>query len=527
MLNERRNSMSKLQWFISSLIIMTGSFVFLSLFTYSGTIVHSIWFEEERFEAETKIANMDISDLNQEEATLELQQEVHEWRTNHSIELRWFDKKIAYPVESLNFLVDETIENMMTSEELNDRLIVSGVESQLLTVLDKFEFYPDVSGVVFLEDLLDDLEEEVSSLPNGDIVINVHDYVFDNQVNQQQTIYSTTRLFDSPVLEESIAALSTITIEADSHFSLLESVDEASVELLTEKPLSVLASAIYEVLLHSNFSLVERVQSDAINEDLPLGYNVKIDPEQNDLVFENPNPIDYQLDFQYENNQLSVEFVGEEFPYLISVDLENQETINPRTIVQYSDDLPKGSSRVVDAGKAGINYDLVRMMTNLLDDESLTQQLAQDYYPPIHRIELRSKEDLVAEEEEDLIDPGSNEFFDGSDGDPWNDDFPPSEDSEGEQSWNDGNRSEPGSGSNMPGDFREGDQEYQGEQGGNPSQGGSLNDEGNQDRSSFDDRGSSGTPEQQDSPNNEQEDDQAPPPVFPKYDDDGHPIKGY
>lgn len=490
--NERRNNMNKLQWFISSLIIMTGSLVFLSLFTYSGTLVHSIWFEEERFEAETKIANMDISDLNQEEATLELQQEVEEWKENHSIEFRWFDKKMAYSVGNLNFLVDESIEEMMKSEELNDSLIVSGVESDLLTVLDKFEFYSDVSRVVFLEDLLDDLEKEVSTLPNKDIIINIHDYVFDNQVKQQQTIYSTTRSFDSTLLEELIAILPRITIEADSRFSLMESVDEAIVELLTDKSLSVLASAIYEVLLHSNFSLIERVQSDVINDDVPVGFDVKMDHEQNDLVFKNPNPIDYQLEFRYENNQLSVEFVGEEFPYFISVDVEDQESVRPRTIVQYSENLRKGSSRVVDSGKDGLNYQLVRLMTNPLDDESWTEQMAQDYYPPMHRIEMRSTQELVAEEETPS-DPGDG-GFDGNQGD----DF-----YNGGQPWDDG-----GSPTN-PGDYDNGNAD----KGGDPSLGGNGN-------------GSSGTPEQQDSLNDEQEDDQAPP-VFPKYDEDGDPIKGY
>jgi len=507
--------MSKLQWFVSSLIIMTGSLVFLSLFTYSGTLVHSIWFEEERFESETMIANMDISDLNQEEATLELQQEVAEWQANYSIELRWFDKKKLYPVESLNFLVDESIEDMMMSDELNESLIVLATEQQLMDTLEEFDFYPDVSRIVFLERLLNDLEEEVSTLPNEDIVINIHDYLFDDQVNQEQTISSTSRSYDSPLLETWIHDLRLITIEADSRFSLMNAMDEARIESLTEQPLSILASAVYEVMLHSNFNLIERVQSDTVKEDVPVGYDVKMVPEENDLVFENPNPIDYQLKFHYENNQLSVELIGEEFAYLISVDVEDQENIRPRTIVQYSDSLRKGSSQVVDSGKDGLNYQLVRSIVNPLDNENVTEQIANDYYPPIHRVEMRSKEDLVEEPEpDDFMDPGVG--VDGSDGGNA-DGFSPSDGSSSpgrEQPWDDGNRSESGSGSTIPDD-----------RGWDSSSGSSGNSgSGNQGENSSSGSGSSGHSGEQN--NHDLENNQAPP-IFPKYDDDGHPIKGY
>ncbi|WP_158282242.1 VanW family protein [Salipaludibacillus keqinensis] len=604
--------MKKWQWFVSSLMIMTGSLIFLSLFTYSATLVYSTFFEEERFEPETQIANMDISELNQDEASIQVQQNVESWKAERSIVLRWFDKEETYPTSDLNFLVDETIEDMMFSEELQESLTVLGNEQQLISTLEAFEFYSDIEQVVFTEELLYDMEEEISTLPNQDVVINVHEYVFEDQVDKEQQIQETSRFIDSPLLEAVIHDLPTITIEADSRFSVLDTLEEARIDSVTEKPLSVLGSAIYELLLQSNFHLIERAQNDVMIDDIPLGYDAKIVSEQQDLVFDNPNPIDYELQFQFTNNQLTVGFIGEEFPYVITVELENEETITPRTIVQYSENLAKGSTQIDHPGMDGMNYELVRAIINPLDEENTSQQIANDYYAPVHRVEIRSKEDLIEEEEEPMQPDG----FYGENGDGSYQGPPPSEDQpwggppegNGEQPWGDSNGEgmppgqEPapgeswddyeGSGSgSAPGDFWNNDDEgfgtspdgswgdSGGQQGTPPSdswnrgggQGtppsGSWNDDddswqrgdtapnndeegqwggytpGGESWNGQDDQGGESSPNNNwsgngqsgnpgSSPGGQQgtypdewdEDSEEP---FPKYDEDGHPIKGY
>ncbi|WP_280769786.1 VanW family protein [Salipaludibacillus daqingensis] len=511
--------MYKWQWFVSSLIIMVGSIFFLTLFTYSGELVYSTWFEEERFESETVISNMDISELNQEEASLQLKEEVDQWKANHTLELRWFDEKQEYSLDSFNFLVDESIEELMISEEQNDSLVVLGSEQQLLNVLENFEYYSDVPNVVHLEGLLNDIEEELSSLPNSDVVINVHDYVFEDQVDVEKTLMTASRAIDSSLVEEWMQDLPTITLEADSQFSFMESMESAAISPLDDESLSKLASAIYEAVLPSNFHLIERVQNDALREEINVGFDVKMNPEQDDLVFENPNPIDYKLEFEWTNNQLSVDFIGEEFPYLINVDVVNQETISPRTIVQYSNDLREGQTQTVDSGKNGLSYELIRTIVYPLTDEMRTEQIAKDYYPPEHRMEKRSKVDLI-EEDEDPFDQSEDEFFNEfddnneegdrggappQDGESYNDEQPASD-----------RDNFPGGNSGLEGDFFQG--------GGDQGDGSAVPD--------ADQRGSLGSPgSNQEEWESNREDDFTPGdeegrvPVFPKYDEDGHLIK--
>ncbi|WP_416151367.1 VanW family protein [Salipaludibacillus sp. HK11] len=500
--------MNKWKWFMSSLIIMVGSVIFLSIFTYSGSLVYSILLEEERFESETKIANMDISNLNQEEATLELQNEVENWKESHKVELRWFDKTLTYPMEGLTFLVDESIEDLMISDERNDIFLVQSSQQQLVDMLQVFEFYSDVSNVVFLEGILDDIESEVSTLPNNDVMINVHEYYFEDQLNED-TLSSTTRSFESTLLEAWIDDLSLITIAADSRFSMRESLDEAQIHSLTEKPLSILTSAIYETLLHSNFSLIERVQNDLISDDIPIGFDVKMSPEHGDLVFKNPNPIEYQLQLEYSNNELSVQLVGDPFPYLISVDVKKEDSINPKTIVQYSDELLKGATEVVEYGEEGLNYELVRSMTSPVSDETETELIAEDYYTPVHRVEIHSRDNLV-EKSDNIMDSENDEFISG-----------PAKGNDEDQTPTDGSDQSSNSSS---------DQIL------SDSEGNFLNDEMNQNTATNDDYNeaeTSGTQGENGGDDGEQEsidgsmnNDQAPP-VFPKYDEDGHPIKGY
>ncbi|SER92297.1 VanW family protein [Salipaludibacillus aurantiacus] len=564
--------MKKWQWFVSSLIILTGSLIFLSLFTYSGTMVYSTWLEEEKFEPQTQLADMDISGLTQEQAAEKIDARTAGWQAERAVELRWFDQSQSYDTEELTFNSHGTVERLNNKESNSGEIKVSGDEQYLIEVLGSFKLYSEPETVVNTEALLNDLEKEAAALPAHDIVVNVHEYVNEDKVNKASSVHIANRTPGSPELEVLASELSPVVIEGDSTFSLLEVLQDVNTELTDEKAKSVIGSAIYELLLHSNFDLIERTQSESLAQSMPLGYDVKISQsDQLDLVFENPNPSPYVMEFEVVNNSLQAELTGEEFPYLIEVDIENQEEIKPKTVVHYTERLGKGATETVETGSDGVTYSLSRTIVNPLNDNNEAEYVASDYFPPVHRVEMRSKEDFI-EEEEEPVEPGNDEFFDGSGG---GEEAPSSEGQPGgqewgEDPWNDGSggsfngEGDPGPGGSPDGwqdsngddsQHREGGNDSFGDSGGFDFDSDGFNGEGQQEGSGrrgdggqWDDEGfnfdggagdsgwapdtpgsrdESGYPETPEDDRQENGIEESPGMDLPDDEEESHPVKGY
>lgn len=179
-----------------------------------------------------------------------------------------------------------------------------------------------------------------------------------------------------------------IDIPAKSTFSLLEFAKQEKLEKIGSETLSGLATAIYEAILPSDFTILERNIGSQLPIYAPLGFEAKVNLEKNvDLVFLNPTKSSYVLELQFVNNSLLVTLKGEKFPYDYKINTKDVQSLKPKTIIQYSPLLLLGQSKVTNEGLDG---QVVTVSKDVYQGDQLIRSdfVSNDYYPPVYRVEV-------------------------------------------------------------------------------------------------------------------------------------------
>ncbi|MBM7096576.1 VanW family protein [Bacillus sp. H-16] len=411
------------EWFAATLLVLVGSVAFLSLFSYTGTLVYSTWWEKDRLDRETQLASVDVSEMSEEEAAAALEGEIKAWQEEASVTLTWYDETITLPNDMFTFDVDTTVEQVFAGEGYENGIIVRADESELKKQLSLFIFAEDPAHKTNTEALALDLEAEVAFLPAEDTVKHVHDYLYEEVKPMEGLIQTANRsVTHSEQLMVWISAMENVTIPAEGTFSLLGTMEERGLDPVESEDLVVLASAVYEALLWSNFEVLERSQRHELLDGVPLGFDANVVPFERNLVFFNPNSSNYDLHLRMENNQLTAELHGLPLPYDIRVEVEQTAEIEPKTRVRFSSQRTEGDRAVIDNGAPGYQARTVRTIARWDEEEPERETVSEDYYTAQNRLEEWSIEERITEEEEDedfIFDPTDPDGDNGDNGDPW------------------------------------------------------------------------------------------------------------
>lgn len=179
-----------------------------------------------------------------------------------------------------------------------------------------------------------------------------------------------------------------IEIPAQSTFSLMELLKKQKLEKVSSETLSILATAIYQSILPTNFTIAERNISRKLPVYADLGLEAKLNPSENmDLAFVNPNKTKYQLKLQLKNNHLKVSLLGGKLTYQYKITTADAQQFLPKTVVQYSPLLSSGQIKLASAGISGQDIKVYR--TSYRDHLLVTRELiSDDYYAPECRVEI-------------------------------------------------------------------------------------------------------------------------------------------
>jgi hypothetical protein len=201
---------------------------------------------------------------------------------------------------------------------------------------------------------------------------------------------SIMNINDIPIdLQTFLEHSSKIDISEQSTFSLLDFVKEKGLDKLNFDTLSLIASGIYQSILTTNFSILERNIGNSLPENDSLGFESELNIERNeDLIFSNPNNSVYSIELVLENKSLKITLLGEKLPYHYKITKDIQ-TFKPKTIIQYSPLLPNGKVKVATTGKDG---KLVKVYRDVYQGEQKLKRelISSDFYPPVHRVEIHS-----------------------------------------------------------------------------------------------------------------------------------------
>ena len=384
------------------LVLCTGYLFSFSIFgekTYERVSA-----SKEEFKENTAIGPVNISLLTSEEALEKLQQEQKTWLEGTTIHLQYKEKKLEFDKSSFIFSLVESIDG--SASGVKNPLAVDVAEEMISAVLLDFTIdEPSFNKTAFKQELL----SYPATLQEGVHSIKLENFLQGKQEKKVISEATVTFRENSEQMDLWISQFPTVTINGHSQFSILDALEEKGIKTFTSEGLSIVATAIYKAVLPTNFTITER----SISRDLPYyaeaGYEAKVDASKNmDLIIANPNDQEYVLEFKQTDGKLHVSLSGPELFNQYRITLSEQETFEPKNIIQYDAKLSHGQKKVKTQGKKGF---LQKVYRETLDSTGVTSErelLSEDFYPPIHTVVLQSSKPKPAAPETGLK-PGAQE----------------------------------------------------------------------------------------------------------------------
>ena len=179
-------------------------------------------------------------------------------------------------------------------------------------------------------------------------------------------------------------ALNEKVIEPGAAFSFIEALGQ-NVDLANSEALNFLASILYYSALNMDTEILERHAQTKVPDYLEPGVEAAIDSsEKKDLKFVNHSANPVKLKFSIENQQLKAEVYTTYKEMDVTVKVVHDETITPRTITRYTNELASGQVKEIQTGESGLRVSVYRSINGL------EELISRDYYTPVHRILLKS-----------------------------------------------------------------------------------------------------------------------------------------
>ncbi|QPA30242.1 G5 domain-containing protein [Thermaerobacillus caldiproteolyticus] len=360
--------------------------VYLISFSQIGAFAYQSFFEEpNRFAEGTMIGTVSVSKQSNGEAVHVVQEKVNQWKESAAIQLIYQENKETIPAQLFTFQVERSVKQAVNGQR--SLLIVQLDEPALIKRL-KEMLPPSIFSSINLEKLKQDMTAMAANLV-GKQSIDLANYVVSQPTEQPISAATIENLGESRA--EIIAWVSnhpTIELKGKSVFSLSAYFRQTN-EPLSSEAMSLIASAVYEAVLPTNFTVLERHTSRELPDGIRLGYEARVDQDKRDFCFYNPNTSTYTLQLKAVNNGFSVTLTGLPLIHKYVVSVDGIEYFSPKTIVQYSSLLQPNERRVKQEGKQGM---LAKVKKEIYDENHhllKTEVVAEDFYPPVPAIEVR------------------------------------------------------------------------------------------------------------------------------------------
>ncbi|MCL6585630.1 MAG: VanW family protein [Anoxybacillus sp.] len=358
----------------------------ISVSQIGPAIYKSVVADETGFAAGTMIGSISIASLSKEEAVQKVRAKVNEWKASAQLALAYQEKTVAIPTRLFSFRVEQSIQQAVDGRPSQlvvqlDKEAVSTLAAQLAT--------PALASSLQLDKLVNDITKSAALLQRNREPFDLARYIGQQTTEKiAVSVGSITNLGEQKA--EVIAWVDnhpSIEIKGKTVFSLA-----AYVKGMSSLAMSTIASAVYQAVLLTNFTIVERHTSRSLPDGIPLGYEAKVDGNISDLRVYNPNTTAYTLQFQTVGTGFRVTLYGLPFTYQYVIKTGEVEYFPPKTVVQYNPSLKPGERYVKAAGRQGM---LVKVKKETYDESKQlikTEVISEDFYPPVHAIEVRGLE---------------------------------------------------------------------------------------------------------------------------------------
>lgn len=388
---------TKLSVFFVLCSIYVFSFAHLGAFAYDRLLSPNQAFPEG-----TKIGNVDVSTLSYAKAEEELHIKIEDWKENQSMTLSYMDTVI--PLESKLFHFDLAASIERATQEGETPLLVNyeGLDSLLSS--------NEVNtSMLDLEGLGEEIMEHAANLDETDESLPIEDFFIQSDSIEILSEIKMEGITSTPGLQNLFDTYEEIELEGTSSFSLLTFLNEEAFTGMSNQELSTFASYLYQLILPTNFEMIERHQGRELPVDIDLGFEAYVNQDQgDDFIFTNPNDDVYKIILNRQGDSYSLALTGAEMPYTVSVDRRNEQTFKPKVIKQYSPYLNKGEVKVKEEGLNGMKIEVWRSFESKNGELLKEERISEDFYLPVFKEEIHSMKDYVVERPEPTTETNEN-----------------------------------------------------------------------------------------------------------------------
>lgn len=330
------------------------------------------------------VGNVNISGKNESEAIRAVDEQLTLWLDEMVINIHFKEKQIQLDNALFRFNVTESVK---TAQHGQRNMVIVHFEENTLeeSILNS---YPTIdSQTINFEKLQTDLLNSAAQLQSEQLELKLEDYLTSSTFNEDVVLHEVQVKTDDVQLSSIIDK--PIEIPANSRFSLLKLIEEKGLNDVSEEALNAIASGIYQLILPTNFAIIERNIGNEKPDFIPLGFEAKIDLQKNmDLIFANPNKIPYEINMEFFDNTLILSLKGKFFLHTYEVVSKDEQSFKPKIIKQYNSLLEPGEKVVERQGKEGL---FIKVFRAIYDEKGAflrSVAISEDFYPPIHQIEV-------------------------------------------------------------------------------------------------------------------------------------------
>jgi uncharacterized protein (UPF0248 family) len=337
---------------------------------------------EEKYTDQTKIGPLNVSGHTKTSATQLLKNKVVQWKNNSTITIVETDGTVlSVPTTLVNIDVPATINALQNGQQNEIVVSAPNLTNEISTIYENSTF-------VDIDALAQDVLAKVKVMAVR-IELNASNYVIgDGNIVVAESV--VTNFNKDNFLDLWVASLNNKVIAANETTSLLTLLKSEGTEIVDSESLSVIATALYMALLNTNFDILERHIGSSLPTYASLGFEAKVVPDKLDLAFRNPNPENYVFQVYEDNNVLNVSIVGPRLPYRYVVSIKGKQQFKPKTIIHFSNSVKENEVRIKNEGQPGYLCTIYRSAFDEADNLVSQTLIAEDFYIPVHRVEVRN-----------------------------------------------------------------------------------------------------------------------------------------
>lgn len=376
--------------------------MYIFSFSHFGAQAYdSVVNRNDQFAEGTRIGSFSVAGKTYNEALQLIDEQLTKWTNESIITLKYKEKSEQLDVSYFTFDIENTVSKTKNGQENPVIVQLEPLDDFLLTLSPTLTV-----DAINLEDLQSQILQGAMSLDAGSYEIRIDDYLADSGEGELTTIAES--IIQPEYVENELERFAGKSIElgATSQFSFLSFVEEEIGEI-SQLSLSKIATAIYHVILPTNFDMLERHISNELPGYAELGFEAKVDLAlKNDLVFSNPNEFSYFLEFEKKNDSIFVYLKGPEFLNRYVIKSAGKETFDPKIIRQFNPQLGPTEIKVKVEGRKGQLIKVYREHQDEKGEVIKKELISEDFYPPVHQVEVQG---LIIKEEDLNTPPGSND----------------------------------------------------------------------------------------------------------------------